>query len=293
MLVSGGQILGIDKVNTGNTILGDGVQKPLDVNTDLIATTSSVSSVSSILEHQIDIVSGKFNDYYPKSATSAADEISAAFEKFKTTQTIVSAGKNVDVYSAYNEAGVIVYTVSVDDAEQRELKIVGNDGIRVSYDSEASAWNIGVSANYQSAGNYVSADAFDAYKNEVAQQFDSTSSWAKETFQPIGEYISASEKFLSANALNDISGKWESVYDTTFTASGNWNEASAFAANSAKFVTSAGVEFNTDLAYFLKKQEENVVWSGVDLSKLGKMYNISSMTPELISAGISADEQNN
>ena len=293
MLVSGGQILAIDKVNTGNTILGDGVQKPLDVNTDLIATTSSVSSVSSTLEHQISVVSGKFNDYYPKSATSAADEISAAFEKFKTTQTIVSAGKNVDVYSAYNEAGVIVYTVSVDDAEQRELKIVGNDGIRVSYDSEASAWNIGVSANYQSAGNYVSADEFDTYKNEVAQQFDSTSSWAKETFQPIGEYISASEKFLSANALNDISGKWESVYDTTFTASGNWNEASAFAANSAKFVTSAGVEFNTDLAYFLKKQEENVVWSGVDLSKLGKMYNISSMTPELISAGISADEQNN
>ena len=293
MLVSGGQILAIDKVNTGNTILGDGVQKPLDVNTDLIATTSSVSSVSSILEHQIDIVSGKFNDYYPKSATSAADEISAAFEKFKTVQTIVSAGKNVDVYSAYNETGTIIYTVSVDDVEQRELKIVGDDGIRVSYDIEASAWNIGVSANYQSAGNYVSAEAFDTYKNEVAQQFDSTSSWAKETFQPIGEYISASEKFLSANALDDISGKWESVYDTTFTASGNWNEASAFAANSAKFVTSAGVEFNTDLAYFLKKQEENVVWSGVDLSKLGKMYNISSMTPELISAGISADEQNN
>ena len=327
MLVSGGQILAIDKVNTGNTILGDGVQKPLDVNTDLIATTSSVSSVSSTLEHQIDVVSGKFNDYYPKSATSAADEISAAFEKFKTAQTIVSAGKNVDVYSAYNETGVIVYTVSVDDVEQRELKIIGDDGIRVSYDSETSAWNIGVSANYQSAGNYVSADDFDTYKTEVAQQFDNTSSWAKETFQekgeyvsasdfedykekveqdfkdtsawatetfqPIGKYISASEKFLSANALDDLSGKWESVYNTTVIASSNWNEASAFAANSAKFVTSAGVEFNPDLAYFLKKQEENIVWSGVDLSNLGKMYNISSMTPELISAGISADEQNN
>ena len=38
MLVSGGQILAIDKVNAGNTILGDGVQKPLYVNTDLIAT---------------------------------------------------------------------------------------------------------------------------------------------------------------------------------------------------------------------------------------------------------------
>ena len=406
MLVSGGQILAIDKVNTGNTILGDGVQKPLNVNTDLIATTSSVSSVSSTLEHQIDVVSGKFNDYYPKSETSAADEISAAFEKFKTTQTIVSAGKNVGVYSAYNEAGAIVYTVSADDIEQREVKIVGDNGIQVSYDDAASAWNIGVSANYQSAGNYVSADDFDKYKNDVTQKFDNTSAWvnetfqpkgeyvsattfdeyktevqntlnkkqdvsamsayaqsawvdtnyqkkgnyvsandfdeyktkveqqftntsswangkfqekgeyvsasdfedykekveqdfkdtsawANETFQPIGEYISASEKFLSANALDDLSGKWESVYDTTVTASGSWNEASAFAANSAKFVTSAGVEFDPALAYFLKKQEENVVWSGVDLSNLGKMYNISSMTPDLISAGISADEQNN
>lgn len=410
MLVSGGQILAIDKVNTGNTILGDGVQKPLNVNTDLIATTSSVSSVSSTLAHQIDVVSGKFSDYYPKSETSAADEISAAFEKFKTTQTIVSAGKNVGVYSAYNEAGAIVYTVSADDVEQREVKIVGDDGIQVSYDDAASAWNIGVSANYQSAGNYVSADDFDKYKNDVAQKFDNTSAWANETFQPKGEYVSATtldeyktevqnklnnkqdvsamsayaqsawvdtnyqkkgeyvtsandslagkqlvlkdnewqvlketdwtdeisaasaaavtsaknytdtkledyykknetsskeeleEEFakyqnkgdyLSANALNDISGKWESVYNTTVTASGNWNEASAFAANSAKFVTSAGVEFNPDLAYFLKKQEENVVWSGVDLSNLGKMYNISSTTPELISAGISADEQNN
>ena len=293
MLVSGGKILAIDKVNTGNTILGDGVQKPLDVNTDLIATTSSVSSVSSTLEHQIDAVSSKFNDYYPKTETSAASEISAAFEKFKTAQTIVSAGKNVDVYSAYNETGVIVYTVSVDDVEQRELKIVGNDGIRVSYDDTVSAWNIGISANYQSAGNYVSADEFEDYKEKVEQDFKDISAWATETFQPIGEYISASEKFLSANALDDLSGKWESVYDTTVTASGNWNEASAFAANSAKFVTSADVEFNPDLAYFLKKQEENVVWSGVDLSNLGKMYQISSMTPELISAGISTDEQNN
>ena len=406
MLVSGGQILAIDKVNAGNTILGDGVQKPLNVNTDLIATTSSVSSVSSTLEHQIDVVSGKFNDYYSKTETSAADEISAAFEKFKTTQTIVSAGKNAGVYSAYNEAGAIVYTVSANDVEQREVKIVGDNGIQVSYDDAASAWNIGVSANYQSAGNYVSADDFDKYKNDVAQKFDhtsawvnetfqpkgeyvsattfdeyktevqnelnkkqdvsamsayaqsawvdtnyqkkgnyvsaddfneyknevkqqftntsswandkfqekgdyvsasdfedykekveqdfkDTSAWANETFQPIGEYISASEKFLSANALDDLSGKWESVYDTTVTASGNWNEASAFAANSAKFVTSAGVEFNHDLAYFLKKQEENVVWSGVDLSNLGKMYQISSTTPDLISAGISADEQNN
>ena len=468
MLVSGGKILAIDKVNTGNTILGDGVQEPLVVNTDLIATTSSVSSVSSVLEQQIDSVSSNFQNYYKKTETSGADEISAAFENFKTNQTIVSAGSpNVTVDAIPSGDKTLIYRVKVAEGN---VSIVGTSGISATLTQEG-VWELGLSANYLSAnaledyykkqevndkftetsawandtfqmkgnyvsasdfdqfktdvnaaldkkqdvsamtayaqsawvddnyqkkGNYVSADDFNEYKTQVSQEFantsswangkfqekgdyvsatefddyktevsqeftntsswangkfqekgeyvsasdfneykeqvkdefestsawanetfqekgeyvsasdfedykekveqdfENTSAWANETFQPIGEYISASEKFLSANALDDISGKWESVYDTVYTASGSWNEASAFAANSAKFVTSAGVDFNPDLAYFLKKQEnDSVVWEGVDLSDLGKMYNISSLTPDLISAGISADEQNN
>lgn len=411
MLVSGGQILAIDQVYTDNrTISGDGVQKPLGVKTDIIATNATVSSVSSKLEQNIDYVSGHL--------------------------PTVTAGKNVGVEVSATPDGRPLYIVSADDVEQREIHIIGNNGVSATFNETTSSWNIGVSANYLSAnalnnyynktqvddkltatsswangkfqekgnyvsasdfnqfktdvnaaldkkqdvsamtayaqsawvndnyqkkGNYVSADDFDEYKTqvsqefantsswatgkfqekgdyvsatefneykeqvdnefestsawanetfqakgdyvsatefddyktEVSQEFTNTSSWANETFQPIGEYISASEKFLSANALDDLSGKWESVYNTTVTASGSWNEASAFAANSAKFVTSAGVEFNPTLAYFLKKSEESVVWSGVDLSDLGKMYQISSLTPDLISAGISADEQNN
>lgn len=439
MLVSGGQILAIDQVYTDNrTISGDGVQKPLGVKTDIIATNATVSSVSSKLEQNIDYVSGHL--------------------------PTVTAGKNVGVEVSATPDGRPLYIVSADDVEQREIHIIGNNGVSATFNETTSSWNIGVSANYLSAnalnnyynktqvddkltatsswangkfqekgnyvsasdfnqfktdvnaaldkkqdvsamtayaqsawvndnyqkkGNYVSADDFDEYKTQVSQEFantsswatgkfqekgdyisatefneykeqvdnefESTSAWANETFQAKGDYVSATEfddyktevsqeftntsawardtfqekgeyvsatdfedykekveqefenisawaedtfqkkgDYLSANALDDISGKWESVYDTTVTASGNWNEASAFAANSAKFVTSAGVEFNPDLAYFLKKQEnESVAWEGVDLSDLGKMYNISSLTPDLISAGISADEQNN
>lgn len=101
--------------------------------------------------------------------------------------------------------------------------------------------------------------------------------------------ISISAKYLSANALDELSGKWEDTANTVSTASGSWNEASAFGANSGKFVTSAGFEFENDLAYFLKKQEdESMAWSGVDLSDLGKIYPISSLTPNLISATISS-----
>lgn len=298
MLVSGGKILAIDQVYTDNrTISGDGVQQPLGVKTDIIATNTTVSSVSSKLEQNIDYVSGHL--------------------------PTVTAGRNVGVEVSATPDGRPLYIVSADDVEQREIHIIGNNGVSATFNKTTSSWNIGVSADYvstdtlnnyynktqvdnklnatsswanntfQKKGNYVSADDFNEYKKQVSQEFANTFSWANETFQPIGEYISASEKFLSANALDDISGKWESVYDTVYTASGSWNEASAFAANSAKFVTSASVDFNPDLAYFLKKQEESVVWSGVDLTNLGKMYQISSLTPDLVSAGISADEQNN
>lgn len=101
--------------------------------------------------------------------------------------------------------------------------------------------------------------------------------------------ISISADYLSANALDELSGKWEDTVNTVSTASGSWNEASAFGANSGKFVTSADFPFENDLAYFLKKQEdESMAWSGVDLSNLGKIYPISSLTPDLVSAAVSS-----
>ena len=444
MLVSGGQILAIDRVYTDKyTISGDGVQHPLGVKTEVIATTELVSGTSAELQSKIDDINNKFGDYYTKTETSGAEQIQEAFDKFKTTQTVVSAGQNVGVYSAYNEAGAIVYVVSADDVVQREIKIAGTNGVSAKYDNESSAWNIGVSANYvttdklddyyrksetsaasaidaalaatsswanetfqskgdylsanaldvlsayytkeqtsgaqqiqdaldlkqnkadmsayqlsgdyvsattfaeyktkveqdfvntsawvnsafqakgdyvsatdfntykeeveraftdtsswatssfQPKGDYVSATDFNTYKEEVEQTFVDTSAWANETFQPIGEYISASEKFLSANALDDISGKWEAAYNTVNANSAYWNEVSAFSANSGMFLTPEGVT-DPGLAYFLKKDEETskITWSGVDLSNLGKMYSISSLSDNLY-AGISADPETN
>lgn len=100
--------------------------------------------------------------------------------------------------------------------------------------------------------------------------------------------ISISADYLSANALDQLSGNWNSVYDTVETNSANWNEASAFNTNSGKFVTSGDEIADTDLAYVLKKTGDNVAWSGIDLSDLGKIYPITSITPDLVSATISA-----
>lgn len=97
-----------------------------------------------------------------------------------------------------------------------------------------------------------------------------------------GNYLSAYD-WTSAN-----SAKTMGVNSVVDTYSADWNEASAFGANSGKFVTSGDEIADTDLAYVLKKTGDNVAWSGIDLSDLGKIYPITSITPDLVSATISA-----
>ena len=72
MLVSGGKIVAIDSVNTKDTIYGDGVNFPLGVNTDIIATVQQVSTVSA-----------NFDNYYTKYETSGADQLKQAFDEIK------------------------------------------------------------------------------------------------------------------------------------------------------------------------------------------------------------------
>ena len=105
--------------------------------------------------------------------------------------------------------------------------------------------------------------------------------------------ISISADYLSANALDELSGKWEDAADTVSSYSAAWNESSAFSAASGKFVTSAIEDFeNQNLAYVLKNTDGTIAWSGVDLSELGKMYGMSSLTPNRILATISAVDEN-
>lgn len=109
--------------------------------------------------------------------------------------------------------------------------------------------------------------------------------------------------YLKISDISGVSGNWntaytyvtansaniESVSSTVNANSGKWNEVSAFSANSGKFVTSALNDFTAGLAHVLTKDEQdNVAWSGIDLSDLGKMYPITSLTPDLVSATISA-----
>ena len=126
----------------------------------------------------------------------------------------------------------------------------------ISGDLATQTW---VDTNYQEKGNYLSANALDnlsgnwqsayntvktfssdwqevnkklytsafeaisgewAFSADVDKQLEYTSAWAKATFQPIGDY-------LSANALDELSGNWESTYSSVYNNSANWNEVTA------------------------------------------------------------------
>lgn len=136
MLVSGGKLLAIDKVNTDDfTVNGDGVEQALSVNTDIIATNTVVDSVSSTLYSDIQSVSSNFDNYYTKSETSGSEQLAEEFDLIK------SSIQNYDLVSLTPDnlyAGISadsqnenVYVVSATDA-QDELEF---DGV---YDSQTN-----------------------------------------------------------------------------------------------------------------------------------------------------------
>lgn len=84
-----------------------------------------------------------------------------------------------------------------------------------------------VRENFQPIGNYVSATDFNDYKTEVQQEFEDTSAWAKGAFQPKGNYASASDikewalKTEVAEEFHNTSA-WA---EDTFQPKGNYQEA--------------------------------------------------------------------
>ena len=141
-----------------------------------------------------------------------------------------------------------------------------------------------VSGNWNSV--YESVLANSASWNETSATLKANSGYWDSVYESVLNN-SASWDETSAT-LKANSGYWTSVYDTVSSTSANWNEASAFSANSGKFVTSGDEIADEDLAYVIKKTGDAVAWSGIDLSDLGKIYPITSLTPELVSATVSA-----
>ena len=177
----------------------------------------------------------------------------------------------------------------------------------------------GVSGNWNTAYTYVTANSGNiaeasATAIDVSNTVNTYSSNWQESYEALTS--TSADWNETTNTLSNNSGKWEESYEaltstsadrnktyayvtansaniesvssTVNANSGKWNEVSAFSANSGKFVTSGDEISDEGLASVIKKTGDAVAWSGIDFSNLGKMYPITSLTPDLVSATISA-----
>ena len=286
--------------NTYSASVKDKLDELTDV-TDVVKETSAKwDEASAFAAHSADfMLSAKLNTFEKDSRSyiSGYDNI-----PFFDKDTLYTGSEGIKVDIDTHEISISANYLSANSLDELSGKW---ESVYDTVDTNSAAWNAhsALSATKLDASESAKfmkiADLQSAPENTISGYGESAFYYPP--FPEIPEYsgkdgikvenyeISISANYLSANALDELSGKWEDTANTVSTASGSWNEASAFGANSGKFVTSAGFEFENNLAYFLKKQEaESMAWSGVDLSDLGKIYPISSLTPNLISATVSS-----
>lgn len=293
--------------NTYSASVKDKLDELTDVTDVVKETSANWNEASAFAAHSADfMLSAKLNTFEKdgRSYISGYDNI-----PFFDKDTLYTGIEGIKVDIDTHEISISANFLSASDKYLSANALNDLSGkwesVYATVDTNSAAWNAhsALSATKLDASESAKfmkiADLQSAPKNTISGYGESAFYYPP--FPEIPEYsgkdgikvenyeISISADYLSANALDELSGKWEDTANTVSTASGSWNEASAFAANSGKFVTSAGVEFEDNLAYFLKKQEdESMAWSGVDLSDLGKIYPISSLTPDLVSATVSS-----
>ena len=229
----------INIINEYITVIsGDVSAISADLSTKL--DTSAFSSISS------DFVQKNYleENYYKKTETSSSNELDDRFKpiendidelkKYSAHYTVESSNEFIDVNSA-NHKFTLTFNSAALQASGNYLSANALDFLKEPsanwnsvYDtvkSNSADWNE-VSAKLDTSSFKEVSGKF-ALSADVNTRLEDTSAWANATFQPIGDYLSASNKFLSANALDNLSGNWESTYNTVTTNSAKWNEVSS------------------------------------------------------------------
>ena len=241
MIVSGGNILAIHKVEHDITFSGDGVKVPLGLEHGLLEEIQKTSA---------------------KLDKSAFESWSAQTEHWDIEEYKGGDGIKVDGHEI---------SVSGDYAKKSDIPglvdYVGGYGIEVREEAGEEKTNVsfifsGASSQYPVSGDGTAESPFGIYKevvdnwNDVSSKFDASgmsayakSAWVEEHFQPqfdLGEYYKKTETsgagqldeefskyqlkgdYMPADALDNLSGKWDGAYNTVNENSAAWNEVSSF-----------------------------------------------------------------
>jgi hypothetical protein len=203
MLASGGKILALGKVYhdetnlpVGPSLKGSGrPSDPLYVNEDWI------------IDKVNNKVSGASREWVEQNFQPSGDYVSATdFNEYKT-----------EVQQEFEDTSAWARTTfqpSGDYALKSDLKDWALSADVAKEFSATSAWandTFQPKGNYQEAGDYVSADDFNKYKNEVSSAFSDTSAWANDTFVTNNTFNT-----YSADIHNELEQKF---YTSAFSAS--------------------------------------------------------------------------
>lgn len=241
MIVSGGKILGIHEVAHDRTFSGDGVKDPLGLEHGLL--------------EEIQKTSAKLDKSAFESWSAQTEHWD--IEEYKGGDGIKVDGHQISVSGDYAKKSDIPGLVDY----------VGGYGIEVKEEAGEEKTNVnfifsGASSQYPVSGYGTLDSPFGIYKevvdrwNDVSSKFDASgmsayakSAWVEEHFQPsfdLTEYYKKNEtsgagqldeefskyqlkgNYMPANALDDLSGKWDGAYRTVNENSAAWNEVSSF-----------------------------------------------------------------
>ena len=247
MIVSGGNILAIHKVEHDVTFSGDGVKVPLGLDQGLYEEIQKTSA---------------------KLDKSAFESWSAQTQHWDIEEYKGGDGIKVDGHEI---------SVSGDYAKKSDIPglvdYVGGYGIEVRKDTVEGKTNVnfifsGASSQYPVSGDGTAESPFGIWKeavdrwNDVSSKFDASgmsayaqSAWVEQHYldkDALDDYYTKDEvyaktetsgkqeladefakyqlsgDYMPADALDDLSGKWDGAYDTLHEHSAAWNEVSSF-----------------------------------------------------------------
>jgi len=191
-IITGDSNFNITSSNSGKNILWN-----LELTSQPVVTDTTLSGYNGIIARKDSTVSSQWNVGLDGTYKSAIEQVSGKLDKSDSAK----------FYPAENPSGFITGIPTSSNWDSVYSSVKTNSG----------TWN-NVSAK-------VDTTAMSAYykktetssKEEIKNEFNATSAWANVTFLPSGDY-------LSANALNNLSGKWQNASDEVEANSSYWNE---------------------------------------------------------------------
>ncbi len=221
MLVSGGKVIAIDSVKINkNDLKGDGVFEEIELSNARKEEINSIKNTANDAQSKVNSLTNRVNTIDNEVSTVKSD-----VETLKTNVNTVSAKTNANTDSINSiEADI---TNNIKPKIEQNTNNINTVSTNLTDLSGKSVTNI--YGNNLSAYVEVADDGTRKYRIDVAPQISDTIINGKNGISAKKEgtstwNIGISANYLSANALNNLSGNWQNTYSAVSSNSATWNK---------------------------------------------------------------------